>query len=234
MEIKCLASSSAGNAYIIDDGSTSLLIEAGIRFKDIQRGSGFRIAQLAGCLLTHEHLDHSKAAKDVMKAGVPVYTSAGTIEALGLTGHRVKPIQALRQFTIGTWTVLPFDTVHDAEEPLGFLLVSRAGARVLYLTDTAYCKYRFNGLTHLLIEANYALDILRENVANGTVPVAHKVRVMKSHMSLETAKGFLKANDLSAVREIHLIHLSDQNSDAARFRREVMAATGKPVYVAGE
>ena len=36
------------------------------------------------------------------------------------------------------------------------------------------------------------------------------------------------------VEAIWLIHLSDDNSDAERFRREIMAATGKPVYVAGE
>lgn len=232
--IKVLASSSAGNCYHITDGSTPLLLECGIPWKRIQRGSGFKTSRLAGCLITHEHLDHCKAVADVMRAGVDCYMSAGTAKALGLAGHRIKPIKALEQFQVGTWTVLPFDTVHDAEEPLSFLLVSRTGARVLYLTDTAYCKYRFNGLTHLLIEANYALDILRENVANGTVPVAHKVRVMKSHMSLETAKGFLKANDLSAVEEVHLIHLSDANSDAERFKREVMATSGKPVFVAGK
>lgn len=51
-------------------------------------------------------------------------------------------------------------------------------------------------------------------------------------MSLETVKGFLAANDLSRVREIWLLHLSDDHSDAERFRREVMELTGKEVHVA--
>ena len=52
-------------------------------------------------------------------------------------------------------------------------------------------------------------------------------------MSLETCKKFLAAQDLSAVKAIHLLHLSDGNADAELFKREVQALTGKPVYVAG-
>ncbi len=233
MDIQVLASSSAGNCYAVSDGQTRLLLDPGIRFADIRRGLGFGVSGLAGCLISHEHLDHCRAAADLMKAGVDVYTSAGTIEALGLTGHRARPIQAMRQFRIGTWTILPFDAVHDAAEPLGFLLAGAAG-KLLYLTDSAYCRYRFQGLTHLLIEANHSWRILRENVANGTIPVEHKNRVMRNHMSIETLLAFLAANDLSQVREIHLLHLSDQNSDEALFKRRLQEATGKPVLVAGK
>jgi hypothetical protein len=51
-------------------------------------------------------------------------------------------------------------------------------------------------------------------------------------MSLERVIETLEVTDLSKVREIHLLHLSDAHSDADRFRREVEAATGKPVHVA--
>ena len=67
----------------------------------------------------------------------------------------------------------------------------------------------------------------------GSVPVALKNRLLTSHFSLENVKEFLKANDLSRVQEIHLLHLSDGNSDAERFKREIMAVCGKPVYIAG-
>jgi len=176
------------------------------------------------------HGDHSKAAKDLMKAGVEVYTSRGTAEALGLESHRLNIIQAKEQFRLGDWTVLPFDTEHDAAEPLGFLLAS-GGEKILYATDTFYIRYRFSGLTHILLEVNFAQDILDANVESGLSP-AHRRRVMRSHMSLQTAKEFLRANDLSKVREIWLCHLSDGNSDAERFKREIQALTGKPVYIA--
>ncbi|MHB8928914.1 MAG: MBL fold metallo-hydrolase, partial [Bacillota bacterium] len=72
----------------------------------------------------------------------------------------------------------------------------------------------------------------RQNVASGAIPLTHKNRVIKNHMSIERALDMLRANDLGQVREIHLLHLSDGNSDAEAFRRQVQELTGKPVYVA--
>lgn len=231
MKINSLASSSRGNCYQLIEGDASLLLEAGIRFQDIQRGTGFGLSKLAGTLVSHEHGDHAKAIKEVMKAGVDVYASAGTFEALGISGHRAHPVTAMQPVEIGPWTVLPFAAVHDAAEPLGFLIRGQ-GSKTLYLTDSGYCRYKFKGLTHLLIECNHSLEILRKNVAEGIIDVAHKNRVMQNHLSLENCLAFLEANDLSAVEEIHLLHLSDNNSDADAFKRAVQAATGKPVYVA--
>ena len=230
MEITVLASGSSGNCYMISDGTTPLLLECGIRFRDIQRGLGFGVSSLAGCLVSHEHQDHARAALDMTRYGVNVYASQGTIEALGVSGHRVRPIKALQQFRIGSWTVLPFDTVHDAAEPLGFVLAGEAG-KVLYLTDSAYCKYRFDGLTHLLVEANHSVEILRRNVDAGMFHKEHFGRVVRNHLSIERLIDMLRANDLSRVKEIHLLHLSDQNSDEAAFKTAVQRATGKPVYV---
>lgn len=232
MEIRVLASSSAGNCYWISDGKTSLLLEAGIRFEEIRKGVRFQVSTIAGCLVSHEHGDHAKSVADVMKAGVDVYASAGTIEALGISGHRVRTLKVLEPVRIGTWTILPFDTVHDAVEPLGFVLASTTGAKLLYLTDSAYCKYRFKGLTHLMVEANYSAEILRRNVESGVLHPAQYKRVLRNHMSLERLLEMLAANDLSQVREIWLLHLSDGNSDEAAFKAAVERATGKPVYVA--
>ena len=58
-------------------------------------------------------------------------------------------------------------------------------------------------------------------------------RLIKSHFSIENVLAFLRANDLSKVKEIWLIHLSDGNADAGKFARMVEAATGKPVYIGG-
>ena len=167
-----------------------------------------------------------------MRAGIDCYISAGTAEALGLSGHRLHIIKARQQFRIGTWTVLPFDTQHDAAEPLAFLLANQAGEKLLYATDTYFIRYRFRGLTHIAVECNYSLDILRTNVEAGTVDKALKNRILKSHFSLENVKKFLLANDLSKVEAIFLLHLSDNNSDCERFKREVMELTGKPTYIA--
>jgi len=233
IEITALASGSTGNCYRVTDGSSPLLLECGLPWKQIQRGLDFRTSELAGCLVSHEHGDHSKALADVMRAGIDCYMSAGTAKALGATGHRVKVVEALEQFAVGTWAVLPFDTEHDAAEPLGFLILSKAtGEKLLYATDTFYIRYRFKGLNWIMVECNYIKDVLEANVDAGTVPLALRDRLLKSHFSLENVKKFLKSNDLSQVRGIWLLHMSDGNCDVARAKREIQELTGKMVFVA--
>jgi len=234
IEITPFASGSTGNCYRITDGRTPLLLECGIKYKDIQKGCGFRLTEIKACLISHEHQDHCKAVKDLMKAGIDCYMSQGTMEALGVSGHRINIIKVKQQFRIGTWTILPFETQHDAAEPLGFLLANQDGEKLLYATDTYFIRYRFQGLTHIMIEANYSLDILRANVEAGSVPATLKNRLLKSHFSLENVKEFMKANDLGKVQEIWLLHMSNGNSDSERFKREVMELTGKPTYIAHE
>lgn len=232
IDIQCLGSSSAGNAYRITDGHTPLLLEAGFPYKQLQRALNFRLQDIDGCLITHEHLDHSKAAPDLMRAGINIYCSQGTADARQLAGHRLKIIKALQPVTIGTWSILPFDIQHDVEEPLGFLLTNTAGDKLVFLTDTYYCRYRFVGLTHIMVECNYSLDIVNQRLAAGQLHPAQKKRLLRSHFGLEHVKGFLKANDISKVEEIWLLHLSDGNSDAERFKREIQEITGKMVMVA--
>ena len=85
-----------------------------------------------------------------------------------------------------------------------------------------------------MVEANYSEDILNDNIESGRVPAAQKNRIIKSHMSLKTVKDMLRANDLSQVKEIHLLHLSDRNSSAKLFKKEIQELTGKMVKVAEE
>ena len=231
IRIKTLASGSSGNAYLIDDGHSQLLLECGINFKDIQIALNFKTSDISSCLVSHEHKDHSKGIKDVLRAGIDVYTSQGTADAEGIKHHRLKIIESKKTYSIGTWKVLPFDVEHDVNEPLGFLLMNEVGDKLLFATDTYYVRYRFKGLTHIMVECNYSMDILEENIASG-VHKAMKRRLLKSHFSLENVKEFLKANNLSKVQEIHLMHLSNDNSDEARFKREIQELTGKPVYIA--
>lgn len=183
-------------------------------------------------LMNISYKDHCKAVGDIAKAGIDVYMSAGTKQAIGLDGHRIKVVKALDQFRIGTFTILPFDTQHDASEPLGYLVYSnKTKEKLLFATDTYYIRYKFQGLTHIMVECNYASDILYSNIEKGLVPEGLKNRLLRSHFSLDNVKKFLQANDLSKVQEIYLMHLSSGNSDAERFKREIQEVTGKQIIV---
>lgn len=233
MQIDVYASGSTGNAYRVSDSKTSLLLDAGIPIKRLQEFTGHRLTTIDGCLVTHCHGDHSKAVKDLVKMGVDVYTSAGTIAAMGLISHRLRPVKSLQEIVIGTFHVLSFDVQHDAPEPLGFLLTStETGEKLLYFTDTYYLKYKFRGLTHIMSECNYDLDTMQSSVDAGYISPELAPRIIKSHMSLEHLMDMLRANDLSRVRQIYLLHLSNNNSNAERYRAEIQRLTGAEVYIA--
>jgi len=232
MNISVIASSSRGNCYSVSDGTTTILIECGISFARIQQALNFSLSGVSACLVSHEHQDHCKAIRDVMGAGVDCYASSGTLNALGVADqHRAKIVREKMQFKIGTFFVVPFSTVHDAAEPLGFL-VANGDHKLLFATDTACINHRFKGITHLMIECNYQDEIMRDRLKSGCMSEAQKNRLLFSHLSLDTLVDFLGKNDTSKLEEIHLLHLSDGNANEAAIKRKIMGITGKPVYVA--
>lgn len=231
LDIAVYASSSSGNCYTVSDGETVVMLDCGLPFRRIERLTGFLLP--TAVFVTHEHKDHSKAAQDFMRRGVDAYMTAGTAAALEIKAqHRLHILNPMEQTTVGRITVSAFPTQHDAREPCGFLL-DDGDDRVLYATDTYYIKYQFPGVTKMLIEANHSYKILEENVGAHILNKSLAERLIKSHFSIENVLAFLRANDLSKVKEIWLIHLSDGNADAGKFARMVEAATGKPVYIGG-
>ncbi len=230
MEFRAFASSSGGNLYLVtEEGCRPLMIEAGLPMKAIRRALPISVTALGGCLISHNHDDHSHSVADLMRASVDVYASAGCWDALGLIGgHRAVAVKPDVEFLVGRWRVLPFDLRHDAEGCLGYLVGAPSGERLLFAIDTAYVPYRFDGLTLIAIECNYSAELLYASGASGD----HKARILRSHLSLERVITMLESNDLSRVREIHLLHLSDGHSDAPAFKAAVEAATGKPTHCA--
>lgn len=227
MLLKVLASGSSGNSYILESPTGNLLLEAGIPWKEILKGLNYDLSNVLACLVSHEHQDHSKAINDVLKAGIDVYTSKGTAEALNVKHYRLNTVKSKDQFQIGDFLVLPFDTEHDAEEPLGYLIqYMPTKEKILLLTDSFYCKYKFKGLNYIMIECNYIKETLDENIKAGYINEALKPRLLQSHFSLENIKQFLLANDLSKCQQIILLHLSDINADSERMIREIEELTG--------
>lgn len=236
MQIKCIGSGSEGNSYLIDDGHTQLLLECGFSFKTIQRALDFKTSRLAGCLISHRHGDHLKCLKDLLARGIYCYIGNEERTYLIDQDKRVARnnfvgVAPLVSFKIGTFTILPFDVMHDTEQPLGYLIQSDNGEKLLFATDTYYVPYRFQGITHLLLECNNSLEIMERNIENGSLNAALKERIEKSHFSLENVKEFLESCDLSKLKEVYLIHLSNLNSDEAHFKREIQKVTGRIVTV---
>ena len=216
MKIKPVASSSKGNAYLVSDGTTTILLECGLPLKDLKRRTNFTVpSEIAACLVTHCHNDHAKSLKDMLNAGVDCYALKDTFESKGVTEHhRAKNIEINKLYTVGTFNFITLEMKHDVP-CVGFLIHSKeTGERLLLDLD------------YIMIEANYDVRLVEDD--------ALKNRLFKSHMSIDTTVNYLKSIDISRVKTIYLLHLSSRHSNEVDFKKRVQAATGKPVVVCEE
>lgn len=232
MKIEVIASGSAGNCYKISNEDTTLLIECGIPYKKIQEALNFKTTDIDGVLVSHEHGDHAKACKDLIKAGVNLYMTKGTKEALKLDSHRVKGFKnfgdSYFDVDIGSFIVKPFKTIHDAKEPVGFVIYDTVAIEELvFITDTQYSIYNFSP-SYFMIEVNY----VKENInSNDSIHPDLRARIKENHMSLDTAINLLERSDLSRLKKIYVMHLSDANSDAEVIKERLQELTGVAIEI---
>lgn len=232
MRLNVLGSDSNGNCYILQTDKEALIIEAGVRFSEVKKALKWQLSKVVGAVITHEHNDHAKYVRDFVSNGITVLALPSVFRAKGIDSLSFrKEIEPMHGYIVGSFRVFAMPVCHDVP-CVGFIIEHEDMGRMLFVTDTMMLEYRVPGLNHILLEANYAEDILDAKIEAGSVPVSMKPRLIHSHMEIETAKGILRANDLSGVNEIVLIHLSNGNSDERRFIREVQEVSGKPVYAA--
>ena len=231
MKIEVIESGSSGNCYKISNEDTTLLIECGIPYKKIQQALNFKTTDIDGVLVSHEHGDHSKACKDLIKAGVDLYMTKGTKEALKLESHRVKTFRQWSMYLdveIGSFIIKPFRTIHDAKEPVGFVIYdSISKEEIVFITDTQYSIYNFSP-DYFMIEVNYVTETINKSEK---IHPDLRARIKKTHMSLETAINLLERSDLSNLKKIYVMHLSDSNSDAKVIKESLQELTGVAIEI---
>lgn len=219
MKICVLGSGSSGNCTFVGNGSTRLLIDAGLRAKEIvERLSKIEIdpATLDAILISHEHQDHIQGAGALArKFRIPLYISRRALDHSSSALQHVThyPISADIPLQLGNITITPFATPHDSMDPLAFAL--RTGeARVCIVTDIGYLpepvRDRITNADVLVIESNHDLEMLR----TGPYPWHLKQRVMSNfgHLSNEALAYFLMQYFDGTGRRIMLTHLSRQNN----------------------
>ena len=228
MQLHVLNSNSLGNCYILESTDSALIIECGVPFKYVQKALSFNIDKIVGAVLSHEHGDHAGRAREYARNAVKIYTHPAVAEKFKL--RKIKGVEKTT-FSIGDYTIRPFDIVHDVPG-YGFLIKHPDMGTLCFITDSMYINAKFPDVTHFLMEVNHVDEILEKRIAEGKLNGHLYNRVKESHMSLETALRFLSAQDLSSTHTIICAHLSDTNSDANLIRNKILSATGKRVYVA--
>lgn len=240
IKIEPIASGSSGNCYYVSDGETNILLDCGIpvqKIKEFLWNEGKRLSDIDACLVTHSHKDHCKSAQKLADMWVDVYASRETIEILSLRGYHICEFRSfitdgdpyfIKKFSF----VYAFDVEHDAPGTMSFMMSNvETGEHVLYITDTPYFPYDLLHITHLMIEANNDPEIIARNAAEGKISPEHAKRVVKNHMSIETCLKTIERMDKSRLKEIWLLHLSNDNA-GQDFKRRVQEAAGCEVYVA--
>lgn len=225
MKINIISSGSKGNAYIIEKNNTALLVECGVKLSEIQKAVGFDLLRIKACIVSHEHGDHSKAWKQVVGAGIPMYASAGTYDALKVGAEdRQNGLGHLSIRIVNDYRVACFKANHDAVQPLNFIIDD-----LLFITDNYKLQFDFSEFkfTCIMIEANYCEELIK-----GKADDFVNKRRFRSHMSFQTALLTLKTLDLSECKQIILIHLSNGYTDEKRFIQDTEKAFGIPTICA--
>ena len=192
MILKVLSSGSKGNCYVLtDNNGRRLLLDVGIQYKKILDGIGYELLSVDGVCVTHCHKDHCLSENEFLLRCIPI-CNPYTVEVLK------RP-----HTNFGNFHIQCFPLEHDVP-CYGFLITHPEMGKLVYITDTAYCKYRFKGLNHILVECNYDERMLSEDYA------AH-AHVVHDHFSLGAVQRFLQANSSDALRNVILCHLSQEN-----------------------
>ena len=214
MNLICLGSSSHGNCYILKASNEVLIIECGLPMIEVKKTLKFDISNIAGCIVSHQHRDHSKYLPEFLKCGVIC-----------------KSIEPMHGYKVGGFKVYALPVVHDVP-CLGFVIEHSEMGKLLFITDTMMLEYRIAGLYHVMLEANYSDELLEDAISNGRTLSSTRERLLESHMEIKTTEQILRTTDLTAVNEVVLLHLSGRHADAEQFRAQIAKAVGKPVYVA--
>ncbi|MDD3168138.1 MAG: MBL fold metallo-hydrolase [Eubacteriales bacterium] len=216
------SSGSSGNCYLIKSNHTAVLVDAGISRKKIYEGLAYTatpIEQLAALLITHEHSDHTKSIRTLMKKEklLKAYANALTWSQIGseVCEEQKQTFETGDTFLIRDIAVKTFRVSHDAADPVGYTF-SSGGKQISIVTDTGCMSEEIISEIReadiLILEANHDVDMLRV----GRYPWFLKQRVLgeEGHLSNaaagETILRLLSEN--SKERRVLLAHLSKENN----------------------
>ncbi|MEG1222019.1 MAG: MBL fold metallo-hydrolase [Anaerovoracaceae bacterium] len=217
-----IASGSKGNCYLIKTEKTTVLLDVGISGKKIFNAMELALSQpedVDAVLISHEHTDHSKSVRIVMKKALnaTLYSTLGTWEKIAelAPSDRQVVIESGKSFTVGDIEITPFHVHHDVDEPVGYTF-KNSSRQLSIVTDTGHiCDNIFDeikGADALVIESNHEPRI----VEMCSYPYTIKRRILSDtgHLSNEAAAICIGKilQSLPKPRLILLAHLSQENN----------------------
>jgi len=213
LTVRPIASSSKGNAYVVEQGDAAVLVDCGVSCKCLK--ANFDLKSLCGVLITHNHIDHVSGLKVLLNAvDVPVFANAMTAEAVAgqekVDGNAFVCFENGQSFGVGPFSVLPFSIPHDAADPVGYLIRGEQtyfhGTDIGTPLDSIGLKLAEAELATL--ESNHDPVMLKTSQR----PPSLKQRISgpRGHLSNDEACELVKRFASPRLKHLWLAHLSGE------------------------
>jgi phosphoribosyl 1,2-cyclic phosphodiesterase len=226
-----LGSGSKGNATLIQQGETLLMIDNGFSVKEAEKRLNrlnVKPGDISAILVTHEHADHmSGVTRFASRFETAVWASHGTASMIKGDISSLYRFNSHQDFMVDDIKVTPVLVPHDAKEPTQFVFKT-AGCQFGLMTDvgsiTAHMVEALSGCDALLLECNYDLDMLM----NGAYPASLKRRVSGDwgHLDNQQSASLLKQLDTKNLQHLVLAHVSEKNNTHERVLDVISHALG--------
>ena len=230
VRVQSLGSGSSGNAFLIQRGDRTLMLDCGVGIRTITRALanlGSNIASLDGILITHEHIDHIRTLPRMTGHDIPIIATPGTAGMADVPGDQRLEIVADRPVDVAGFTIWALGVSHDAAQPCGYL-IEMAETRITILTDLGtwqeHLAEPIAASDLIVLEANHDEEMLRR----GPYPAHLKRRVAsdRGHLSNRASGVALAALAQASHSDptVWLAHLSATNNKPKIAEEAVRAA----------
>jgi len=229
-----LASGSKGNCIHIGSGDASILVDAGLSGREIERRMEERSLSpdhLLAIVVSHEHVDHIRGVGVLARRfNLPVFMSSETANAALSAIGKIPCLYSFQPgipFDISPFRIHPFNVSHDAVDPVGFT-IGMNGSHIGIATDlgvaTGLVKQYLKACNLLVIEANHDVEMLH----NGPYPwpLKQRIKSRSGHLSNEDAEALLRDIMSPNLKHVILGHLSETNNTYSRALKTVKQAIG--------
>ena len=210
MTVRPLASSSSGNAYVVEAEGSAVLVDCGICYKQL------RDIAIDAVLITHSHTDHVSGLKTLLKhRDIPIYANAMTAEAVahecGIGDSAFVCFENGQEFEVGAFTASAFSIPHDTSDPVGYLL--KADDETYFHGTDIGTPLDSIGLklaeaTIATLESNHDPVMLR---TSGRPPyLIQRIAGPRGHLSNDQACELVRRFASPRLKKLYLAHLSHQ------------------------
>lgn len=213
-----LASGSKGNATLVKNGGTVLMVDAGMGVRELSArilSCGVYPSEIEGILITHEHSDHiAGAVTFVKKYGCKLYVHKKILERTHLFESVDDYVIEIEDgsFAIDGIGISCFRVPHDAIYTMGYSFTAD-GSKVSVVTDLGLVTRPVYDNIYdsdvLMLESNHDIDML----AHSKYPQYLIQRIRGANGHLSNADCAETVSRLGAkLKTVVLAHLSEENN----------------------